>query len=62
MKIQNDNIIDWGVITEVAALIVLGFIASVAMLKLGVEGKEIALAIGGGIGGYLTKGAITPKE
>lgn len=45
-------------IAELMALAVLGAIAIVAMYQLGVEGKEIPLAIGSGIGGYLTKAAI----
>ena len=53
---MNNKIeIDWGAVTEVVALFILGLIAIVAMYKLKVDGKEIALAIGAGIGGYLTK-------
>lgn len=45
-------------ITELTALAVLGIIAVVAMYQLGVEGKEIPLAIGSGIAGYLTKAVV----
>lgn len=48
----------WDVLTELAALVVLGVVAVVAMLELGVEGKEIPLAIGSGIAGYLAKTAV----
>ena len=48
----------WDVMTELAALIVLGIVAVVAILELGVDGKEIPLAIGSGITGYLAKVAV----
>lgn len=48
----------WDAMTELAALTVLGVIATIAMYELGVDGKEIPLAIGSGIGGYLTRTAI----
>ena len=60
---MNDSIeINWGAVTEIAALFILGSIAMIAMLKLGVGGKEIALAIGSGIGGYLVKGNVNTKK
>lgn len=54
--------INWEAATEIAALFILGSIAIIAMLKLGVGGKEIALAIGSGIGGYLVKGHVNTKK
>lgn len=54
--------IDWGIITETVALLVLGSIAIIAMYKLGAGGKEIPLAIGSGIGGYLVKGAVSTMK
>ena len=45
-------------IAEYLALIVLGAIAIVATFELGVDGKEIPLAIGSGIGGYLAKAGV----
>lgn len=54
--------INWSAITEVVALFILGVIAIVAMYELKVDGKEIALAIGSGIGGYLTKAVVDIKK
>jgi hypothetical protein len=48
----------WDAMAEVAALIILGTVAVVAMYELGVEGKEIPLSIGSGVIGYLTKSAV----
>ena len=59
---ENNIEINWGAATEIAALFILGAIATIAMLKLGVGGKEIALAIGSGIGGYLVKGNVNTKK
>ena len=44
---------------EMLTIAVLGAIAIVAMLVLDVEGKEIALAVGGGLIGYI-KGSTSP--
>ena len=44
--------------TETVALLSLVAIAMTAMLTLGLGGKEIALAIGSSIGGYLAKSAV----
>lgn len=44
--------------TEIVALLVLGIIAVVAMCALLSDGKEIALSIGSGLCGYLTKAAV----
>ncbi len=49
---------NWDTVTELAALIVLGTVAIVSMYELGIEGKEIPLAIGSGIVGYLVKAAV----
>lgn len=48
----------WRDITEIVALLVLCMIAVSAIGHLGVQGKEIPLAIGSGIGGYLTRAAV----
>lgn len=62
MDKQNRIKIDWGALTEISALYILGLIAIVAMGCLGIGGKEIALSIGSGIGGYLVKGTIDKKS
>lgn len=54
--------IDWEAATEIIALIILGFIATVAMWQLDVNGKEIALSIGSGVCGYLVKTTKVQKE
>lgn len=59
---ENRIEVNWEAATEVAALFILGMIATVAMFKLGIGGKEIALAIGSGIGGYLVKGKVNEKK
>jgi hypothetical protein len=41
---------------EMLTIVVLGVIVIVSLVTLGVEGKEIAIAIGGGLIGFL-KGA-----
>lgn len=51
--------IESDMITESLALIVIGSIAIVAMFTLGSEGKEIPLALGSGVAGYLTKAAVS---
>ena len=59
---ENWEGLNWDAIAEVVALVILGIITVVAMCELSVNGKEIALAIGSGIGGYLTKTAIGVKK
>ena len=49
---------NWDGLAELVALLILGIIAVTAMQELGVQGKEIPLAIGSGIAGYLTKAAV----
>lgn len=49
---------NWNGLAELVALLILGIIAVTAMQELGVHGKEIPLAIGSGIAGYLTKAAV----
>ena len=59
---MKDDNTKWETLTEIAALLVLCVIAIVAMYELKVDGKEIALAIGSGIGGYLAKTAVNAKK
>lgn len=42
--------------TEIVCVLALGIIACFSAIVLGVEGKDIILAIGSGLVGYLTKG------
>lgn len=54
--------INWEAMTEVVALLILGIVAIVAMLKLGVAGKDVALSVGAGIIGYLAKTGVETKK
>ena len=56
-QLKNININLEGA-TETVALLSLVAIAMTAMLTLALGGKEIALAIGSSIGGYLAKSAV----
>jgi len=51
--------IDGEIITECLALVIIGTIVITSIIVLGPEGKEIPLALGGALGGYLTKSAVS---
>ena len=60
-QLKNININLEGA-TETVALLSLVAIAMTAMLTLALGGKEIALAIGSSIGGYLAKSAVENRK
>jgi hypothetical protein len=41
--------------TELATVVILGILAGLAIVCLDAEGKDVAIAVAGGLVGYLTK-------
>ena len=50
--------IEGEIITECLALIIIGAIVITSIIVSGPEGKDVSLALGGALGGYLTKSAV----